>query len=82
MLQVDIKDLKLIRAYEKYPRGANSPTIIKKYKCPCGRGKIIEQNTIGFNDHFVTLNCRRCLKTYQPFVDICGDSFELSSKDE
>ena len=55
---VPINSLRLIKSKETYPKGANSPTIIKKYSCPCGRGKLVEENTIGFNDHFVTLECR------------------------
>lgn len=81
-MYVDIEDLKFIKRIEKYPRGANSPTIVTKYKCLCGRGKIVEHNTVGFNDHFVTLECRRCLKTYHPFIDICGDSFKLYPKED
>ena len=77
---VKISSLTLKRRKEKYPRGANSPTITTVYKCLCGKGKIVEENTIGFNDHFVTLECRKCLKTHHPFVDIVGNEFKFYLK--
>ena len=72
---VPIRELKMKSRRDKYPRGANAPTTVTKYKCLCGWGKIVEYDTRGFNDHFVTLKCRRCLKKYHPFIDIFGYEF-------
>lgn len=80
-LSIRISDLSVKRRKEKYPKGANSPTFITVYTCPCGRGKVVESNTVGFDDHFVTLACRACLKKYHPFVDIVGYDFEFYVKD-
>lgn len=80
-MYIDIEELKKLKTKETYPKGANSPTVITKYVCPCGKGKIVESNTVGFNDHFVTLKCRKCLKTYHPFIDISGSDFKLYPKE-
>ena len=75
-MYIEKKDI-LIERKETYPDGANSPTIVTRYRCPCGKGEMVEENTIGFGDHFVTLECKRCLRKYHPFVDIVGDAFKL-----
>ncbi len=31
-------DLEFISETNEYPNGANSPALVKKYKCPCGKG--------------------------------------------
>ena len=76
-MYIKIKDLRLIDTAKEYPNGANSPTLVTRYVCPCGKGEIVERNTVGFNDHFVTLKCDECLKTYHPFIDISGFDFKL-----
>ena len=50
------------------------------YKCPCGRGKIIETRLPGF-EFYITLKCRRCEKTYHPIVDLLGSEWILYKKD-
>lgn len=72
---VPIKKLKKIITEETYPDGANSPTYITTYECLCGKGKIVEENTVGFGDHFVTLKCSACLKKYRSYIDIIGYDF-------
>lgn len=67
---IRVKKTKLLKVEEKYPKGANSPTIHKEYVCFCGKGKIIEEDVIGFNDHFIDIKCRHCLKEYHDFIDI------------
>ena len=74
---VKISKLKKISEAEEYPDGANSPTVVTKYRCLCGKGEIVEENTIGFNDHFVMLECEECEKKYHPFVDIVGYDFRF-----
>ena len=72
--------LEFIESRDHYPDGANSPTVVTRYKCPCKEGEIVEENTIGFNDHFVTLECEKCEKKYHPFIDMVGDEFVLYKK--
>ena len=81
MKEIEIKKTKLLSQREKYPKGANSPTIVTKYKCLCGLGRIIEENVIGFNDHFITIRCIRCLRKYQPFIDQIGDEWIVYEKE-
>lgn len=76
-MYIEIEKIPLIERTEQYPDGANSPTVVTRYRCPCGKGELVEENTIGFNDHFVTLECKQCLKKYHPFVDIVGYDFRL-----
>ena len=75
MEYIPIEELRLLSRKDTYPRGANAPTVVTRYRCLCGWGKIVERDTPGFNDHFVTLECLICQRKYQPFVDICGDEF-------
>ena len=76
-MYLKIKGLTKIKSKSIFPRKANSATIITKYRCPCGKGKIVEENTPGFDDHFVTLECKRCLKSFKSYIDIIGDDFKL-----
>ena len=75
-----ISSFKVLSVNDTYPDGANSATIIKTYECLCGKGKIVEENTPGFNDHFVTLECKECLKKYRSYVDIIGYDFAFYLK--
>lgn len=77
-----VKKTKLIKTQIKYPDNANHPTYITEYKCFCGLGKIVEENTPGFNDHFITLSCKRCLEEYCSFIDMCGNDWIVYLKDE
>lgn len=77
-----VKKTKLIKTKTTYPDNANHPTYITKYKCFCGLGKIVEENTPGFNDHFITLSCKRCLKKYCSFIDMCGNDWIVYLKEE
>ena len=72
-----IKKLKRLGEEDQYPDGANSPTRVTRYRCPCRKGELVEYNTIGFGDHFVQLECERCEEVYHPFVDIVGREFVL-----
>lgn len=79
-MYIEIKKLQLLERKDEYPEGANSPTIVTEYRCLCKEGKLVEYNTVGFNDHFVTLECKKCLRKFQPYVDIVGNSFKLYPK--
>lgn len=76
-MYLKISELKEIKSKSLFARKENSLTVITKYRCPCGRGKIVEENTPGFNDHFVTLECKRCLKKFHGYIDIIGYEFKL-----
>lgn len=62
---------------ERYPNGANVPTIHKEYSCPCGTGKIVEERVPGFNEWYVRLECPNCKEKYR-VVEGCGHIWELS----
>lgn len=49
---------------DRYPDGANSPTRHIEYRCPCGKGRIIEERVVGFGDYFAYIACQRCKKKY------------------
>ena len=52
---ITVKKTKLLLEEKRYPDGANSPTIYKEYECFCGKGKIIEERVVGFNDHYIDI---------------------------
>ncbi len=64
---------------DRYPNGANSPTRHIEYRCPCGKGKVIEERVVGFGDYIAWLACRRCNKKYE-VVTGCGYFWELEEK--
>ena len=45
----------------------DSDTERYEYKCPCGKGKIVEEhdNIPGFREHDVWLQCEECSKKYK-----------------
>ena len=53
------------------------------YECPCGKGTIVEyhDNTVGFRDHGVWINCEDCKTKY--IIDITNGvrKWELLSHD-
>ncbi len=50
---------------EIYPENANHPTRKIEYKCPCGKGKIIDERVVGFGDYSVIIDCIDCNKKYK-----------------
>ena len=76
-MDIKIKSLKVIEHVDTYPDGANSPTVVTKYVCPCGKGQIIDENVVGFNDRVIYLKCKTCLKKYHEYIDIIGYDFKL-----
>lgn len=74
---VSVKSLRHLSKKNEYPSGANSPTVVTRYKCLCGKGEIVKYDTVGFNDCFVTLACKECEKIYHSFIDISGEDFKL-----
>ena len=67
---------KVIKNIDIYPKGANSPTRHIEYRCPCGRGKIIDERVVGFHDYYAYIECRRCKKIYEIRTG-CGYIWEL-----
>ncbi len=66
----------LLKEEEIYPNGANSPTVVYTYECPC-KASTIEYVTVpGFNDRYLKINCERCEKKYKT-VTGCGHLWEL-----
>ncbi len=50
---------------EFYPEGANHPTRRIEYKCPCGKGRIVEERVVGFGDYSAIIQCPDCEKSYK-----------------
>ena len=73
------KTAKLLIEEERYPDGANTPTIHKEYACPCGKGKIVEEHVPGFNDWYARLECNNCADKYT-LVEGNGHIWELKEK--
>ncbi len=63
---------KVLLKEDRYPDGANSPTEHVEYACPCGKGKVIYENVVGFHDSYAWIECEHCSKTY----DVkCGNGY-------
>lgn len=58
------KNAILLMSEERYPNGANVPTIHKEYRCPCGCGRIIEERVPGFGDWYAWIDCALCKGKY------------------
>lgn len=70
------ENAKLLLEEERYPDGANVPTIHKEYVCPCGHGKVIEERVPGFGDWYAYLECPTCQQKYI-VLEGCGHIWEL-----
>ncbi|MCH5350866.1 MAG: hypothetical protein J1F39_02730 [Clostridiales bacterium] len=73
------RDAVLLLREDRYPSGANYPTTHSEYKCPCGRGKIVEERVVGFNDYYVTIECEACKDKYD-IIYGCGHLWETREK--
>ena len=49
-------------------------------ECFCGKGKIIEERVVGFNDHYIDIICKNCLRKYHDFIDLCGNDWKIYKK--
>lgn len=54
-----------------YPSGANSPTRVTTYVCPCGQGTVEHHDVLGFSDEYTVIRCPACKKTY-PLIELGG----------
>ena len=77
---IPMDELKLISQKDTYPKGANSPTLVTTYRCPCGWGRIVIRDVRGFDDCTIQLECLLCLRKYHPYMDRIGDEFVLDPK--
>ncbi len=66
----------LILEEERYPNGANSPTMHYEYACPCGCGRVIDERVVGFGDYIAYLDCPTCSAKYKVRTG-CGHIWEL-----
>lgn len=83
MLDFEIKKkTKLIESKVLYPNNANIGTTVNIYKCFCGEGEIEENKTSGFDDRFITINCKECLKKYCSNIDYYGNDWKVYVKDK
>ena len=69
----------LIAEEEEYQGGANYPSIVKRYRCACGVGEVVETRLPGFGERYVDLRCEACKEAYK-IVEGCGYIWELKSK--
>ena len=60
---------RLLNSRELYENGANSPTVVETYRCPCRRGTVVRTYVPGFNDDSYSLECERCLKKFDFYVE-------------
>ncbi len=65
MFEYNSRTVKPISDVKTYPQGANHPTIIVKYPCPCGKGIIEYGRVPGFDDEYVIIRCKECDEKYQ-----------------
>ena len=70
---------KILKKYEEYEDGANIPTYVTVYKCPCKKGRIKHYRIPGFDDDYYTIECPVCDKKYD-YVTRCGTDFELYTR--
>ena len=68
-----------VKNEDVYPNGANSPTEVTTYKCPCKKGFIVYENVRGFGDRYAYFKCKACEKKYD-FKYGCGHFWELEEK--
>ena len=69
----------LLVCEERFPRGANSPTVHREYRCPCGCGKVVEESVPGFGEITVWIECAACKNKYS-ILKGHGHIWELTKK--
>ncbi len=70
---------KIIKQYQEYQDGANVPTTVTEYECPCGKGKVVYEKVAGFGDTYAYIACEECKKQYN-IVTGCGHLWQLEKK--
>jgi hypothetical protein len=79
MINYNDENAKKVKEEDVYPDGANWPTSRTVYKCPCGKGFIVYERVVGFNDDYATIECKKCEKLYDIRYG-CGHFWELEEK--
>lgn len=64
MIMMNDKSAIKILSENRYPEGANVPTLHIEYLCPCKNGKIIYERVKGFNDDYAYIECEECKEKY------------------
>ena len=64
-----------LKEEDVYPDGANSPTRVTAYICPCGEGTVEYHRVVGFGDEYTVIRCPACEKTYS-LIDLCGSQWK------
>lgn len=49
---------------EVTPEGANVPTIVTRYRCPCRKGTIANERIPGFGEDYFVIECPVCDEKY------------------
>ena len=80
-VMLDDSNAEVLSDEEIYPDGANSPTRRIEYKCPCGKGKIIDERVIGFGDYYAYIECENCKDKYDVETG-CGSIWRLKKAEE
>lgn len=70
---------KVIKQYQVCEDGANVPTQVTEYVCPCGKGKIVYERVGGFNDSYAYIDCEDCKKLYDVWTG-AGNLWQLVKK--
>ncbi len=70
---------KLLSSEELYPSNANTPTVYKRYECPCGKGFVEYGYVPGFRDYWAEIRCDSCQERYR-LITGQGSLWELKEK--
>ncbi len=73
------KTAKLLNREKRYPNGANSPTEVYTYECPCKKGTIEYTTVPGFGDCYAMIHCEACKSQYDIETG-CGYRWALKEK--
>jgi hypothetical protein len=58
---------------QRYPDGANCPTLVRIYECLCKKGEIEYHRVPGFDDDYFVVKCTACDKRYR-YICFSGPS--------
>ena len=46
------------------PEGANVPTLVSRYRCPCRKGTVTNERIPGFGEDYFVIDCPVCDEKY------------------
>ena len=73
--EIDLNDSNAEKLVDKF----EGCTHYLEYKCPCGKGSIVEERVVGFGDYCALIKCKKCEKKYN-IITGCGHFWELEEK--